>query len=206
MFYDSYFIVTYNRSLFFFPLFFWSLCLCLFFDTCFFHRSFAGGLGASIAVGDWGLGFSLTLPKVHIGTDNYFGIDFPTSAEHDRPRLAGIGISGPAKSVFALVKGLTAKQCKIKMLDALNDIAEPASRKQISISLGIGYVGILGDKRTNWFKNWAESTCRKNCAPAKGAGCNNLLTDVKPKKLMDCGDDVFEALPKSILTGWPYKN
>ena len=171
-----------------------------------FRQSFAGGLGVGFTVGDWGLGFSLTLPSVTIGTSNILGIDFPTSGEFDRPKIAGIGVSGPASSIFSLVSGNFAKAAEnahTKLFGA------DGSKTELSMSLGIGYVGIIGDKRSNWFKRWAETTCStsQTCAPPKGSSCNNLFTSKSPKEIWMCDDNynVFEALPPSILKEWPYK-
>jgi len=152
------------------------------------------GLGASLNVGDFGLGFSFTMPALKIGTTNILGIELPTSAAVDRPRLAGIGISGDASAIWTLLAG------------SPSGIIEPvveglADTMGISVSLGIGYVGIIGGDTTNWF---AAPLMPKSDKGAAGASCNNLLNAEFPASIFHCGDNVFQALPKSFLTEWPF--
>ena len=152
------------------------------------------GLGAGITVGSFGIGLSFTLPVLEIGTSSVLGLEFPSSANFKRPRLAGIGISGDASVIWGLLAG-----SPTVIGDA---VADSVGKPDISLSLGIGYVGIIGGKEANWFKAFGQS---QSDAPAKGASCNNLLNDVSPATVFDCGDNVFAALPKSILTEWPFK-
>lgn len=152
------------------------------------------GLGAGMTVGSFGIGLSFTLPVLEIGTSSVLGLEFPSSANFKRPRLAGIGISGDASVIWGLLAG-----SPTVIGDA---VADSVGKPDISLSLGIGYVGIIGGKEANWFKAFGQS---QSDAPAKGASCNNLLNDVSPATVFDCGDNVFAALPKSILTEWPFK-
>lgn len=152
------------------------------------------GLGASLNVGDFGLGFSFTMPALKIGTASILGIELPTSAAVDRPRLAGIGISGDASAIWTLLAGSPSAIIE-PVVEGLADTME------ISVSLGIGYVGIIGGKTTNWF---AAPLMPKSDKGAAGASCNNLLNAEFPASIYDCGDNVFQALPKSFLTEWPF--
>ena len=161
------------------------------------------GLGASLNVGDFGLGFSFTMPQLEIGTTNILGVEFPSSANIKRPRLAGIGISGDATAIWNILAGNPSKIVK-----AVGEgLADEGSKKEISLSLGIGYVGIIGGKTTNWFANPLKEKSNKG---AKGASCNNLLNDICPSSdkvcqgVYHCGDNVLQALPKSFLPEWPY--
>jgi hypothetical protein len=151
------------------------------------------GLGAGITIGDFGIGLSFTLPVLEIGTSSVLGLEFPSSANLKRPRLAGIGISGSATAIWNLLAGSP------KVIE--DAVKESVDKPELSISLGIGFVGIIGGKNANWFKAFGQV---ESSAPAKGASCNNMLNDVSPSRIFDCGDNVFAALPKSILTEWPY--
>jgi hypothetical protein len=151
------------------------------------------GLGAGINIGNFGIGFSFTMPALEIGTSSVLGLEFPSSANVRRPRLAGIGISGDATAIWNLLAG------NPKVIG--DAVKESVDKPELSISLGIGYVGIIGGEKANWFKAFGEL---ESSAPAKGASCNNMLNDVPPARIFDCGDNVFMALPKSILTEWPF--
>lgn len=151
------------------------------------------GLGAGLTVGNFGIGLSFTMPALEIGTSSVLGLEFPSSANLKRPRLAGIGINGDATAIWQLLAG------DPKVIG--NAVKESVDKPELSISLGIGYVGIIGGEKANWFKAFGKS---ESDAPAKGSSCNNMLNDVSPATVFDCGDNVFAALPKSILTEWPF--
>ena len=139
------------------------------------------------------------MPVLEIGTSSVLGLEFPSSANFKRPRLAGIGISGDASVIWGLLAG-----SPTVIGDA---VADSVGKPDISLSLGIGYVGIIGGKEANWFKAFGQS---QSDAPAKGASCNNLLNDICPSSdkvcqgVYHCGDNVLQALPKSFLPEWPY--
>ena len=138
------------------------------------------------------MGFSFTMPALEIGTSSVLGLEFPSSANVKRPRLAGIGISGDATKIWSILSGQPTV-----VEDAVTDSVDTP---ELSVSVGIGYVGIIGGKNANWFKAFGQIESSK---PAKGSDCNALLNDLSPSRIYDCGCNVFEALPKTILTEWP---
>lgn len=154
------------------------------------------GLSTSLNVGDYGMGFSFTMPALQIGTSSILGIEFPSSANFKRPRLAGIGIYGDASKIWNILTG------PIGFIeDTFKRGVDAPQKPELSISIGIGYVGIIGGKNANWMNTFGKVESRK---PAKGASCNNLLNGLAPSSVYDCGSNVFEALPRTILTEWPF--
>ena len=110
--------------------------------------------------------------------------------------LAGIGIYGDAKKIWSILAGPAGF-----IENSIKGGADVPSKPEMSISIGIGYVGIIGGKGANWMNMFGLPESRK---PAKGASCNNLLNGLAPARVYDCGSNVFEALPKTILTEWPF--
>ena len=99
-------------------------------------------------MGDFGLGFSFTMPALEIGTSSVLGLEFPSSANVKRPRLAGIGISGDATKIWSILSGQPTV-----VEDAVTDSVDTP---ELSVSVGIGYVGIIGGKNANWFKAFGQ--------------------------------------------------
>jgi hypothetical protein len=153
------------------------------------------GLSAGINVMDWTLGLSFTLPQLEIGTSNVLGLEFPSSASLERPRLAGIGISGPVNIIWSMF----CPWCSAAVI--AEQVSDAVEIPELSISVGIGFVGIIGGQTANYFQRFGRADSTR---PAKGASCNNMLTFLSPSHIFDCGDNVFVALPKSILTHWPF--
>jgi len=165
------------------------------------------GLGAALNVGIFSLGFSFTMPQLEIGTDSVFGFEVPTSAGFLRPRLAGVGISGDAVAIFKL---LTTKRLFIEQFKELGT-KKGIKATEFSLSVAIGYVGIIGGKTTNWFSDFDTLLGGYTHKPAKAASCNNFMSDFPkidgskyPSHIYDCGANVFEALPQTLLPKWPY--
>merc|ERR1711865_94975 len=119
------------------------------------------------------------MPQLEIGTTNILGVEFPSSANIKRPRLAGIGISGDATAIWNILAGNPSVIVK-----AVGEgLADSGSKKEISLSLGIGYVGIIGGPTTNWFTAFGGEKSNKG---AKGASCNNLFNAFPPASIYEC--------------------